>query len=88
MARVGARVAVLNVPSNSHARRYLRDQLDTFMGGLGYLIDPDRFFASDDPEYINDHEDDGKSLCQIAAVLKAGINAIHTPTKIWLRKVD
>ena len=87
MGRVGVTVALLNVPVHPKARRYIRDSVSAFMAGKGYLITQAEAIAPGCLQYINEAEDEGTTLCQIAALFRAGIHSIHNPCKVWVRKL-
>lgn len=86
MGKVSIRIKLLNVPLHWRARRHLYDKVHELMKGNGYLLRRDRCAVFPPTEYVAESGNDRRPACQIAAAIKAGINAIHTPTKVWVTK--
>jgi hypothetical protein len=79
-------VELLNVPAHPRARIDLFETLHGRMREHGYVRDPAEPVALARVEYVNQSEDDGKPTCQIAADIKAIVSAIHTPSKVLVRR--
>jgi hypothetical protein len=86
VSTVIVRVELLNVPSHPKAKTGLYIELRKLMRASGYSSVPELPIGRRPVEYANRGVAEHKPLDQIAAALKALVNAVHTPSKVWVRK--